>query len=366
MGDFNIDLLQYDTQESSRNFYDTLSSFSYRPLILQPSRVTSRSATLIDNIMINNLETKSIGGNLTISISDHFPQFCLIDTFTKSHKEKSFKYGRNFRNFNQNEFSEELKTIDWNMADKSTDDGVGYLLNRIENLLNEMAPVKKLTKKEVRLQKRPWITNGILISMKGRDKKYKEFVKEKDPIVKNKLHIQYKKMRNLIISLIRSSKKDYYAYYFEQHKSNVKKTWEGIRNIVNVSKKSNVSPSQLLYKNELHTSNNGMANAMNDFFVNIGNTVEDKIPRVERDFSSYLNDPNVKSIFLNPVTTDETIYLISQIKLSKSCGPNSIPNNILKTNMHVLADPITILLNKSISEGTFPNLLKLANVCPIY
>ena len=87
MGDFNIDLLRYDTELGSSNFYDTLSSFSYRPLIMQPSRVTSRSATIIDNILVNNLEIQSIGGNLTASISDHFPQFCFINSFEKNNKD---------------------------------------------------------------------------------------------------------------------------------------------------------------------------------------------------------------------------------------------------------------------------------------
>ena len=63
-----------------------------------------------------------------------------------------------------------------------------------------------------------------------------------------------------------------------------------------------------------------MANAMNDYFVNVGNMVEGKIPRVETDFSSYLQDSNNNSIFLSPVTTEQTIDLISQIKLSKACG----------------------------------------------
>ena len=65
-----------------------------------------------------------------------------------------------------------------------------------------MAPIKKITKNEVRLQKLPWITNGILISMKSRDKTYKEFIKEKYPFLRNTLHTRYKRMPNLIISLI--------------------------------------------------------------------------------------------------------------------------------------------------------------------
>ncbi len=128
MGDFNIDLLKYDTEESSANFYDTLSSFSYRPLIMQPTRVTSHSATIIDNIFINSFQTQSVGGNLTASISDHFPQFCIIDTFEKKKTDKCVKYGRSYRNFNHDEFTNELKNINWDIIeDKTTDDGVNYL-----------------------------------------------------------------------------------------------------------------------------------------------------------------------------------------------------------------------------------------------
>ena len=41
LGDFNIDLSKYETEATSRYFYDTISSFGYRPLIMQPTRVTS-------------------------------------------------------------------------------------------------------------------------------------------------------------------------------------------------------------------------------------------------------------------------------------------------------------------------------------
>ena len=106
-----------------------------------------------------------------------------------------------------------------------------------------MAPLRKLTKKEIGLQKLPWITNGLLISMADRDKTYKLFLKEKYLINKNELFSLYKRKRNMVMSLIRRSKKDYYNNFFEEHKSNVKKTWEGIRNIVNISKKSRHSPN---------------------------------------------------------------------------------------------------------------------------
>ena len=50
MGDFNLDLLQYNHHTPTQEFIDTLFSFAFIPLISHPTRLTSYSATLIDNI----------------------------------------------------------------------------------------------------------------------------------------------------------------------------------------------------------------------------------------------------------------------------------------------------------------------------
>ena len=47
-----------------------------------------------------------------------------------------------------------------------------------------MAPVKTLTKKEIGLQQRPWITPDILAAINERNKLYKEFIEEKSPNLK--------------------------------------------------------------------------------------------------------------------------------------------------------------------------------------
>ena len=55
-----------------------------------------------------------------------------------------------------------------------------------------------------------------------------------------------------------------------------------------------------------------------------------------------------------------------EIIVSKSSGPNSIPNQLFKTHALLFLKPLQILLNLSILEGNFPMLLRLADVCPIY
>ena len=86
-GDFNVDLIKYGDNKTIDEFYDELSSHGFRPLILQPTRVTSKTLSLIDNIFTNDLTCFSSGGNLTTSISDHFSQFSQLDIFDKI-KEK--------------------------------------------------------------------------------------------------------------------------------------------------------------------------------------------------------------------------------------------------------------------------------------
>ena len=82
------------------------------------------------------------------------------------------------------------------------------------------------------------ITNGILKSISDRDRTHRQFLKEKDNEKKSELHQSYKIKRNLIKTLIRQSKRDYYVHFFEENRSDTKNTWKGIRSIVNISKKT--------------------------------------------------------------------------------------------------------------------------------
>ena len=135
------------------------------------------------------------------------------------------------------------------------------------------------------------------------------------------------------------------------------------KNIVNIQKQNFLSV-KLLYKNIIHSKDDEIANAFNTFFTNIGNTVEDKIPRVETNFSSYLKTSTTNSIFLKRISDTEVVNRINDLNTSKASEPFSIPSNILKFYSELLCKPLTILINKSFSEGNFPNLLKFADVCP--
>ena len=125
-------------------------------------------------------------------------------------------------------------------------------------------------------------------------------------------------------------------------------------------------PSKLRYKNCNFELDQDIANNFNDFFVNIGNSVEKKIPTARKKFSAYMKKRNVDSLFANPVDEDELVNMLGNLNPSKSCGPYSIPSNLLKQHAVLFLKPLLVLLNTSLEEGVFPDFLKLAEVCPIF
>ena len=78
LGDFNVNLLNYNEHNQKNEFLDSLPSNSCIPLILQSTRITSHANALIDNMILSVIDPDIISGTLTASISDHLPQFAII------------------------------------------------------------------------------------------------------------------------------------------------------------------------------------------------------------------------------------------------------------------------------------------------
>ena len=111
LGNFNVDLLRHDRYAPTNDFLDSIISL-FLPHILQPTRVSSSSKALIDDIFSIILNPYSVSGNLTAIFSDHFPQFVIVSAiFTILPLSKSNIYERNWTNF-------DYLAEDWNSAVK--------------------------------------------------------------------------------------------------------------------------------------------------------------------------------------------------------------------------------------------------------
>lgn len=80
-----------------------LNSYFSLPYILQPTRITERSATLIDNIIANSHSMDAISGNLVLGISDHLLQFLIVDDNKVNYKILNY-FKTDYSKFNEEKF----------------------------------------------------------------------------------------------------------------------------------------------------------------------------------------------------------------------------------------------------------------------
>ena len=158
----------------------------------------------------------------------------------------------------------------------------------------------------------------------------------------------------------------HYQKYFETDKLNLRKTWDGIREVINIRKKKEQTINTLNSDNGIINEDRKISEQLNKHFCNIAKTIEKEIPSAKNNFSGYLKKPIEKSFFINPTTADEVETQIKCLKNNKASGPNSIPTSIFTNLRKSLSVPLAEIINLSFNEGKFPTQLKSANVIPVF
>ena len=103
LGDFNINLLNYESHSDTNDFVNSMVSHYLLPHVLQPTRVTDHSATVIDNIFTNITDYETISGNILNQVADHFSQFLILKKLSVTHKDTAY-YQYDYSNFNRDHF----------------------------------------------------------------------------------------------------------------------------------------------------------------------------------------------------------------------------------------------------------------------
>ena len=147
----------------------------------------------------------------------------------------------------------------------------------------------------------------------------------------------------------------------------MKMLWSGIRSIVNVKTKNQLSQISHLLENGKQVDDPvKMANMFNNYFVNVGGNIDKSIPRSRKSPMAYLLDRIPNSIFLTPVTEGEIEIIIESLNQKKAMAPYSIPVFLLKILCRYIAVPLSKIVNHSFETGIFPDCLKIGKVNPFH
>ena len=120
----------------------------------------------------------------------------------------------------------------------------------------------------------------------------------------------------------------------------LKKTWECIRNILNVSKKDLSSPSKLTVDDVNIFDPKIISEKFNDFFVNIGNKVEAKIPQPKSSFMTYLKNRVGNSMFITPVDDIEVFNMLKKLIKINLLDLTAFQQTCFKSTLRLLLFPL--------------------------
>jgi len=159
-GNFNINIAPDASNSSANTLKNMLLSNSVYPLLTIPTRVTDNSQTIIDNIFTNDANAL-LPGILQTDVSDHFAVFVFSLKHPKPRNAEATYLRRNKTKFDSKAFCQDLELkLVLNTQLKSVsllnfNQLLAKFLQTVEGTVEQPAPLKKLTRKQRKLQAKP-------------------------------------------------------------------------------------------------------------------------------------------------------------------------------------------------------------------
>ena len=90
------------------------------------------------------------------------------------------------------------------------------------------------------------------------------------------------------------------------------------------------------------------------------------IPSSNKSYRDYLGNDTGETLFFTPANENEVLKLINSLPNKTSAGFDGISNIVLKGIADTIKAPLSIIFNKSLVEGCFPEKMKIAEIVPAF
>ena len=364
--DHNYDLLKCETNKSTTKFMNMNEDYNLICGITKPTRVTNKSATLLDNIIIGGkLQCNYTPYVIVEDMSDHYPCLVILHNVNLSKKDKVSITKRNITDDSIDTIKRKLDSVDWMyLEDLDVNEAFESFHEKLTNTIDEVCPQKEFRIRQDKLIRDPWITKGLQNSLRRQKHLYKEQLRSNDPVSTNR----YKSYRNLLKKLLRQSKIAYFTAKCIEYKQNSKKLWQLINQIINKGQKKTLIIENLKIGNLLRYSPQEITKGFCDHFASVGERYAKNIGPSDVLVETYIDQitSNKDCMFLHPTDRQEINSLIQLLPSKTSSGFDDISNKLLKQLSPSLLTPLCLIYNSSLNTGIFPELMKRADVSPLF
>ena len=373
IGDTNADALQCNSSALFCDYFDNIMSNGLLPVITLPTHFGTRNGHIIDHIYVKSDidQSELYAGILLHKFSKHLPVFTCLPL--KNEIIELPKYVNITKNSPQNwdNLLNDFSSINWNNVMNTnnlfSNPSINYskFADKIIDLKNKHLPSKKVRFKRYKHKNNSWITHGLLTSIKQKDLLYKKFhsLPTNNPNYET-IKDQFKTYEKNLKNLIHFVKTDYYKRQFTRFKSDIKKTWQTIKTVLNKNRSARKYQTKFCVKGEIVEGDLKIANAFNKFFSEIGPTLASEIqtsnPSIQ--IQSFLLSNTNHTFSFNITTPDIVKNIIQNLKDKNSMGNDNLNSIFIKKIQNFIIQPLTILVNQSLLTGIFPDRLKIAKI----
>ena len=218
--------------------------------LIKTSKHSSRSATTID-LIFTNIDSCNTSGVLNLHISDHKPVFVMKKKMRDSRRKVAFT-GHTYVRYSKDILNDALINSEKLKFREEADPNKCWDLMEtfLNNFLNEWYPVRTFRSKE---STPPWITHDLKVLAKDRDRAW-EVAKSSNTEVDWALA---KHLRNLANNAVKAAKAIYIKIELHNNRSDPKKFWMNIKDVLPNSSSSNINIVDIITKNVLSKKQQG-------------------------------------------------------------------------------------------------------------
>ena len=339
---------------------ELIQQYNFTQIIQESTHFTEHSESLIDLILVsnlNNIVTSDTSDHfIDNQVRDHCPIICVLKflrPIPKTYKKRIWLYDKADFNY----FRNILATTDWNFISK--EQNLDLIVENFNNVLLQAAekpiPNKIAT---IRPTEYPWI-NGLIRKLKRKRKRLYQKVKRTNS---EKVWQKFKRTRNIVTNELRKSKQEYLDKLTDQlnvEKVNPKTFWKISKQLFKLDISSSSIPP-LNINGQILESDQEEATALNEYFSSRAtvNDTNKSLPLIVP-----LTYPALTSITMSEQGVHD---VLKSLNASKSCGPDLINPRLLKEGADIIKTPLTKLSNLSLDKGDFTHTWKMANVTPVH
>ena len=380
-GDFNMDLLKHDNVTDYQDLINIMVKHNFVQIVSRPTRITDTSATLIDHVYTNNLESTVNCNILTTCLSDHLSTVTTLNLGNTRENNQNARLlihdntlpDREYRIFNEandQKFKNLVDEENWSSILKECHEAqlqFDKFHGRYTELYNEAYPLKKdrVRRKNERVNPKPWILPWLEDAIARKETLFHERVKR--PTTEN--INAFKKMEKFCEKHKKIAQERYYKKYFEQYKNNSKKQWQIMNSLLGrkIYRKESIRLKDC--NGNILSNSNDVSENFNNYFTQIASNLKAANSSNKifdpGGFHEFLRNPTENSMYLKPAEVDEVHKIIKNFQdkatLDSKIGPLKVANQ-----NYLFTDTLIKIINNSYIQGIFPKALKIAKVVPIH